>query len=76
MIQLVTDISTLINQGGWLVVLLLVLVSGYLGMWVFGPEHKRVVAERDALFKLAVTGTRLAEQGLALHEQQKKQGLE
>lgn len=47
MIEALRAISEFIKDGGWLAVLLLVLFSGYYGMWQFGSSVKRLLDEKD-----------------------------
>lgn len=65
------QVLDLLNRGGVLVLLLLVLIGGWRGWWVFGPIHREIVkrledelgrvqAERDRLFDLALNATKQA----------------
>jgi hypothetical protein len=65
------QLADTLNRGGVLVLLLLILVGGWRGWWVFGPVHREVVArleaelarlqtERDRLFDLALNATKQA----------------
>ena len=62
-----------IADGGFVVALLVTLVGGYRGWWVFGPQHKAIVADlleqRDFWRKQALRSTSLAEQAVGGGEQ-------
>ena|SRR5258706_16072531 len=46
-VEFLKAIQEFIQQGGWLAVLLLVLVSGYWGSWVFGWVYKKLEKEKE-----------------------------
>ena len=54
-----------IADGGFVVALLTTLVGGYRGWWIFGPQHKAIVADlveqRDFWRAQALRATSLAE---------------
>lgn len=56
-----TDLFELVNKGGIIAVLLLVIFTGYKGMWVFGSAHKDCVQEKLEWKRLALTSTHVAE---------------
>lgn len=55
----------IIADGGFVVALLTTLVGGYRGWWIFGPQHKAIVADlaeqRDFWRAQALRATSLAE---------------
>jgi hypothetical protein len=57
-----------IADGGFVVALLTTLVGGYRGWWVFGPQHKAIVADlteqRDFWRAQALRSTSLAERAV------------
>lgn len=42
--------------------LIIILVGGYQGLWVYGPTYKQMVAERDEWKSLALKGANVATQ--------------
>lgn len=54
-----------IADGGFVLALLVTLVGGHRGWWIFGPQHKAIVADlreqRDFWRKQALRATSLAE---------------
>ena len=57
-----------IADGGFVVALLTTLVGGYRGWWVFGPQHRAIVADlveqRDFWRTQALRSTSLAERAV------------
>ncbi len=54
--QQILDVSTKLSLAG---VLILILVGGYQGLWVYGPTFKAMVADRDEWKQLALQGANL-----------------
>lgn len=59
--QKLIDLSTKISLA---TVLILILVGGWQGVWVFGPTYREAIAERNEWKALALKGARLSEAGL------------
>ncbi len=52
----ITQLPVLIEKGGVVLGLLLILVGGYRGWWVFGRHYDDLRAERDQWRQLAMNG--------------------
>ena len=62
------SILDVLNAAGTLGVLVLILVAGYRGTWVWGRDHREQVAElradRDEWKHMALAGTDLADRAV------------
>lgn len=58
------DVLTALSDLGTIALLLLVLVAGARGAWVFGWHYEEVVRERDAWREIALSTTNLAEKAV------------
>lgn len=56
----------LIDRGGLVVLLLVILVGGSRGWWVFGWHYRHLKAQHDMWQRLALRGTHLAEESVRL----------
>lgn len=62
-------VDLIVGPGGTLVLLLIILVSGYRGWWVFGPIHAAVVEEKNQWRDATLKSLRAAERGIEVGEQ-------
>ncbi len=79
--EALTSVSTLIQEGGWLLILLIVLWTGYKGYWVWGSQLKAAQDERDQWQaradkwqEVAFKSTNTAERAVDLATTPKQQG--
>lgn len=65
------EIVELITQGGLVVALILVLIAGAFGWWVYGWQHRKTLEQLDKSLDLNVRLTRTVEtlMGIKNHEQ-------
>ncbi len=64
--EAVVAIGRVISEGGWLLVLLLVLWALERGWWISGREYRALKQDRDEWRQLALTGTTAFEQAVSL----------
>jgi hypothetical protein len=66
----VEPVVRLLESGGALAALVLILITGVRGDWVFGRFYTSMQEERDEWKRLALDGTGVAERALSAGEAQ------
>lgn len=61
-------VDLVVGPGGTLVLLLLILVGGYKGWWVYGPTHNEIVIEKNQWRDATLKSLRAAERGVEVGE--------
>lgn len=64
----VNPVIQVLESGGALAALVLILITGVRGDWVFGRFYTELQAERDEWKRIALDGTGIAERALAAGE--------
>lgn len=62
----------LLDKGGTLAILVVIVVGSIRGWWVPGRIHERVVAERNRLLELAIRSTSAAKGATEIMQQQRE----
>jgi hypothetical protein len=58
------ELLSALSEVGMVVLLILILIAGARGWWVFGWHYEEVVRERDAWREIALSTTNLAEKAI------------